>query len=310
MNSQTFYGLMQDWKGTPMEEVMNILSSENFIDSNLPVRKDKIIRELSSLEKAFFTQLVIFDEQVETKLNNLGYLEISCFNCPAYGNKNCPIYPEYEKAQNIEHEWSQNTTALRAIFSELSSKQLDTCNCYIAKGFLFVSEKKSFKSNYKSQKSENNKNKSLQLLLEESIAGTFLETIVEIMETESFEDSTLPIQETDTFVTELKEFEKAIFTMIVKLDSEFETLSKEIKALSVVGPLEDTDEVEYVALDIQDPEYEAKLKTCEELSEKMDEIIIVIQNFGDILCGIQEEPIIDTKNNNAQIRAGFKLVIT
>lgn len=99
MNTEIFHSLVQCFKGTPMEAVMNILSTRKFVELSNPVVKNKIIGEMSPLEKAIFSRLDFLDNKMKEQLAALadssGHdASEMCFECLEYRMGLCPIIKE------------------------------------------------------------------------------------------------------------------------------------------------------------------------------------------------------------------------
>lgn len=301
MNKKTFFSLLQYWKGTSMENVMNILNTGEFIESSRPIKKNKILGEMSPLEKAIYSQLILLDKEMKKNLKSLTsvHLNVSvdCFDCILYKRKLCPLY---KKIHHIEDEYDVETWPLQAILSRLVYERFGVSNSLVAQKFLLISTDDKFKTHYNPKTKEN---KSPQELFEESIKGTFLETIVNSMESEKFLDLQTPIKEGDTKITELNPYGKAILNLIYEIQAKIKKNSEQLEFtinLPITKDLRDSG-LEIMVFDLKNSNAVDKMSSLMSF-EKTLKIIF----HGAIETVILSEAL--ENNDKITIRHGFHVV--
>lgn len=328
MNTEIFHSLVQCFKGTPMEAVMNTLNTRKFVELSNPVVKNKIIGEMSPLEKAIFSRLDFLDNKMKEQLAVLAAssgrdASERCFECPGYRMGLCPIIKE---VREIREQFDDDAVPLKAILSQLVYERFGTTSSLVAKSFLLISTDENFKSTYKKNR-RNRKSKgekSDQELFEESIKGTFLETAINIMETGNFQDYDEPVAEGEDVITELNAFGKAMLTMVLKYHTEitaelekFEALTKNnalAQLLAAENPLAQLlggTGFEIMMFDMTDEKDLARAKEADAISEKLEKLMGNKQSLELIFHGMIETQIVsDIRDNKNQfgIRTGFKLV--
>lgn len=290
MNPTIFYQLIQDWKGTPMEDVINILKTGDFTDSLQKVVKDKIIGEMTPLEKAIFSQITVLQNKMNEQLLAMianscagDTASIACFDCSVYKAKTCPIY---EQIHNAYLEWDKNAKPLQKILAKIVHERLGVDSCYVAKGFLLISQDQEFKSTYKKSRTKTTK-QGFEVLFESSIQGTFLQTVMEIMESEEFASIEIPIAEGEKVIATLNSFGNAMATMITKQYKEAEKIFEELKKSSnnvfLLG-------LGLIGLIMAESYNDDDFKKNEDLIEKLRRILDEIQALEPLLYGLLEEP--------------------
>ena len=322
MNTQTYFQLIQDWKGTPMEAVIHIMNSENYRDSKEKVIENKIIGEMTPLEKAIFTRLAILEEDMLKQLCATitggcpsEIASTNCFDCAVYKSKTCPVY---QQIHQIHVEWHKDTTPLKAILAKLIYDRFGVNTSLVAQGFLLLSQDKEFESSYKESERTSNteKTKAVETLLGESIHGTFLETIVDMMESETFVDSDVPVGEGQAIISDLKSFEQALFSLMIQQQAETKKLSTELIGKSEgdnpffthMGDFFHETDIIMIGIGIEE---EKSSEEIEKFLMKLKGSIDASKTLENIFYGLMEDPILEDISSGKvcpTIRKGFKLV--
>jgi hypothetical protein len=331
MNETTFFSLIQSWKGTPMEAVMNILRTGKFVEPTEPVVKNKIAGLMSPLEKAIFSQLDSLENTMKEKLAALASssgddVSVKCFECPSY--RMGGICPAIKEVREIKRQFDDDGETLKALLSHLIYELLGVHSFFVAKGFLIISTDENFKSTYKKNR-RNTNTKGEQELFEESIKGTFLETAINLMETEEFQDHEMPIAEGEKIITELNSFEKSMLTIVLKYNTEIKAILKEFKELSKSNALEQIlgnanplaelfggfgfggFGLGIMMFDMNNKEDQEREKKAQEISEKLGNLVGHGKTLEMIFYGMIETQVVsDALDNRSHlgVRNGFKLV--